>query len=204
MKRLARQDVGREGVDQRLQRRRRGPDPAGQGRGLQAHPVAGKDLGLTIERQVIVIFRHDDMGEQPCPGAAAGDRVVGRRRRHNRVTNPARQFLSNVPDDFEAAGHVIEGLGHFIGDLAQRAAATGTGAWRGMVQILSWKVLRQRAPCWLLRLGRGLDCRGHCRRGGRQPLRLVGLQRLKRQLELLSLARQLLRRTAELGPPITR
>jgi len=70
-------------------------------------------------------------------------------------------------------------------------------------QIGSGQVLRQRAPRWLLRLGRGLDRRGHCRRGGREPLRLVGLQRLKRQLELLGLARQLLRGTAELGPPVT-
>jgi len=172
---VAGQDVGGEGVDQRLQRRRSRPDPAAQGRGLQAHPVAGEDLGLAIERQVIVIFRHDDMGKQPCSGAAAGDRMVWRRRRDHPVAGPARQFLANVPDDFEAAGHVIEGLGHVIGDLAQCAAATGTGAWRGMAQILSWQMLRQRAPRWLLRFGRGLDRRGHCRQGGCQPLRLVAL-----------------------------
>ena len=35
-------------------------------------------------------------------------------------------------------------------------------------------------------------------------VRLVGLQRLERQLELLGLARQLLRGTAELGPSVTR
>jgi hypothetical protein len=34
--------------------------------------------------------------------------------------------------------------------------------------------------------------------------RLVGLQRLGRQLELLGFARQLLRGTAELGPPVAR
>jgi len=127
--------------------------------------------------------------------------MVWRQRCDHNVANPARQFLTNVSDDFEAAGHIIEGLGHIIGDLAQRAAATGTGAWCGMAPILSWQVLRQRAPRWLLRLGCGLDRR---RRGGREPLRLVGLQRLERQLELLGLARQLLRGTAELGPPVTR
>ena len=138
---------------------------------------------------MIIIFRHDDMGEQPRPGATAGDRMVGRRRRHHRVTNPARQFLTNVSDDFEAAGHIIEGLGHVIGDLAQRAAATGTGGWRGMAQILSWQVLRQRTPRRPLRFGGGLDGRRYRRRGGRETLRLVGLQRLERQLELLGLAR---------------
>jgi hypothetical protein len=39
------------------------------------------------------------VGEQPRPGAPAGDRVVRRWRRHYRVANPARQFLANVPDD---------------------------------------------------------------------------------------------------------
>jgi hypothetical protein len=49
MQSVAGEDVGGEGVNQRLQRRCCGADPAAQGRGLQAHPVAGKDLGLTIE-----------------------------------------------------------------------------------------------------------------------------------------------------------
>jgi hypothetical protein len=73
-----------------------------------------------------------------------------------------------------------------------------------MAQILSWQVLRQCAARRLLRFGRGFDSRGHCRRGGCQPLRLVGLHCLERQLELLGLARQLLRGTAKLGPPVTR
>ena len=105
---------------------------------------------------MVVKFRHDDMSEQPCPGAAAGDRVVWRRRRHHRVANPARQFLANVPDDFEPARHVIKGLTDLVGDLAQRATATGAGARCRMPQILSGQMLRQRAPCRLLRLGRGL------------------------------------------------
>jgi len=189
MQRAASEDVGGKGVDQRLQCRRGGADPAAQGRGLQAHPVAGEDLGLAIKRQVIVVFRHDDMGEQPRPGAAAGNRVVWRRRRDHCIAGPARQFLANVPDHLEAARHVIERLADLVGDLAQRPAATGTGARCGVPQVLSRQVLRQRAPRRLVRFGRGLDSRGHFRRGRRQPLRLVGLQCLQRQLELLSLAR---------------
>src|SRR5947207_15111361 len=42
MKDVAAEDVGSEGVDQRLQRRRRGTNPAGQGRGLQADAVTGE------------------------------------------------------------------------------------------------------------------------------------------------------------------
>ena len=60
----------------------------------------------------------------------------------------------------EPARHVIEGLADLVGDLAQRAAATGTGARCGMPPILSGQMLRQRAPRRLLRFGRGLDgCR---------------------------------------------
>ncbi len=56
----------------------------------------------------------------------------------------------------------------------------------------------------LLRFGGGLNRRRHHRRGRGEPLGLVGFQRLDHQLELLGFARQLLRRTAELGPPVTR
>jgi hypothetical protein len=61
MQGIADQDVGGEGVDQRFQQRRRRADPAGQGRGLQAHPIAGEDLGLAVERQVVVVLRYEDM-----------------------------------------------------------------------------------------------------------------------------------------------
>jgi hypothetical protein len=56
----------------------------------------------------------------------------------------------------------------------------------------------------LLRCGRGLDGCGDRRRCRRQALRLVGFQRLEHQIELLGLARQLLRGAAELGPSISR
>ena len=64
-------------------------------------------------------------------------------------------------------------------------------------------MLRQRAPRRLLRFGGGRDGRGDFRRGRCQPFCLVGFQSLKRQIELLGVARQLLGGTAELGPSIT-
>jgi hypothetical protein len=57
---------------------------------------------------------------------------------------------------------------------------------------------------WLLRFGRRLDQRCHRRRLGRQPLGLIGLHRLDRQLELGNVTRLLLRRPAELGAPVPR
>lgn len=73
-----------------------------------------------------------------------------------------------------------------------------------MPYILSGQMLRQRAASRLLCFGRGLDGCSDSRRCRREPLRLVGLQRLEGQFELLDLARQLLRGTAKLGPPVTR
>jgi hypothetical protein len=86
----------------------------------------------------------------------------------------------NVPDDLEAARHVIERLSHLVADLAQRAAATGTGARCGMPQILSGQMFRQRTPSRLLCLDRGLDCCGHFRRCRRELLCPVALQRSSR------------------------
>jgi hypothetical protein len=56
MQSVAGQDVDGEGIRHRLQRRRRGANPTRQGRGLQAHRVASEHLGLTIERQMIVVL----------------------------------------------------------------------------------------------------------------------------------------------------
>ena len=63
MQSVAAQEVSGERVDQRLQRRRRLLNPAAPGRGLKAHSVASEDLGWAVERQVVVIFRHDEMSQ---------------------------------------------------------------------------------------------------------------------------------------------
>ena len=59
--------MDRQCVDQRFECYRRGADPTGQGRGFQANALAGEDLGLTVQGQVIVELRHDDVREQSCP-----------------------------------------------------------------------------------------------------------------------------------------
>ena len=49
VQRLRTHHLGSKRVDQRLERRGRRADPAGQGRGLQADALAGEDLGLAVE-----------------------------------------------------------------------------------------------------------------------------------------------------------
>ena len=144
------------------------------------------------------------MGQQPGAGTAAGNRVIRRRCRDDGVAGPAGELGADMPDHLEPARHVIERFGDVLADPAQRTAAGGAGAGRGMNDILARQVFRQRTPGRLLRLGGSQGRRRHDRRGGGEPLGLVGFQRLDRQLELLGFARQLLRRAAELGPPVTR
>jgi hypothetical protein len=113
----------------------------------------------------------------------------------------AGQLLTHVPDHFEPARHVIERLGHILADPPQGAAARGAGVIGWMKHLFARQMVGQRPAGRLLRFDRTLDDASRLGEGHCQPLGLVALQRLDRQLELLRLARQLLRRAPELGPP---
>ena len=164
--------------------------------------LSGKNLGLPVQRQVIVVFGHDDVSQQPGAGPAAGNRMVGGWRGDNDVAGPARQLLTDVPDHLEPAGHVIERLGDVLADAAQRTAAARTDARGGVRHVLAREMIRQCAPGRLLPLGGAFDRVGNNRRGGGEPLGLVLFECLDSQLELLDLARQLLRGATELGAPV--
>ena len=166
-------------IDERLQGRRGRPNPAGKGRGFQADTFAGEDLGLAIEGEMVVVLGNDDMGQQPGAGRAAGNRVIGDRRRDNRIANPARQFLADVPNHFEAAGYVIEGLG----DVFRRSGAAPLHKF-GQLHGAECQRLFAREVVWqwptgrLLRFGRVLDRGGDNPRGGGEPLGPVFFQAL--------------------------
>jgi hypothetical protein len=98
-----------------------------------------------------------------------------------------------MPDHLEAAGHVIEGLGHVLADPAQGATAMRASAGLRVQNRFARQMRGQRPARRLVSFDRLLNCRRDRRRGGGQPLGLVGFQTLDRQLELLDLARQLLR-----------
>jgi hypothetical protein len=144
------------------------------------------------------------VGEQAGAGAPAGDRVIGRRRRDHGIASAAGQLFAHMPDHLEAAGHVIEGLAHLFADPAQGAAAMRAGAGSRVPHLFARQMLGQWPGRRLLPLDRFLDRRRYRRRGSSPPLRLIGFQGLDRQLELLDLARQLLRGPAELGAAVAR
>ena len=97
------------------------------------------------------------MRQQPCPGAAAGNRVIGRRGRDDRIAGPARQLLANVPNHLEPARHVIEGLGHILADPPQGAATRGAGVVGWMKHLFTRQMVGQRPAGRLVRLDRTLD-----------------------------------------------
>ena len=86
---------------------------------------------------MIVVLGDDDMSEQPGTAAAARNRMVGRRRRNDRVARTARQLLTDMADYLEPAGHVIERLGDVVTDPAQSTAAARAGARRSMHQVFA-------------------------------------------------------------------
>ena len=75
-----RHHVRTDRLDQRTHQRRGLSHPTSQCRPVQIEAVAGIDLGLAIQRQVVAVFRHQHMRQQTRPGQAALDRQAWGRR----------------------------------------------------------------------------------------------------------------------------
>src|SRR5665213_960671 len=56
------QNVIAQGIDQRLDERTTGSAPVGECAALDLHAITSIDLALTVERQVIAILAHQDVG----------------------------------------------------------------------------------------------------------------------------------------------
>ena len=78
-------------------------------------------------------------------GSATGDRMRGGRRLADRFAGAAGDLLPHVLDHLPAPRLALEGLGHVLAQLADRAAALGAGARRRVDDALAGQVLRQRA-----------------------------------------------------------
>jgi hypothetical protein len=141
------------------------------------------------------------MGQQPRARPAALDRQRGHRRLRHRLAGPAGERGPDVAHHLEPARAVLQDLGDVLAHLAQRAAAGVARAAPGgqVLDITSRQAVRQRlaATAWRLLLG--------CLGGDGLVLGVVGTARggdvgqhlVEPQLQLLDLARQALRRSAE-------
>jgi hypothetical protein len=86
---------------------------------------------LAIERQVLAVFRDQDMGEQPRSSKPSCNRARGRLHLHNALALGASELRAHVLDHAETRRHVFEYFGNILADLAQRRPTVGASAcWR--------------------------------------------------------------------------
>ncbi len=175
------------------------PHHIGQRRAAQIDVGTGVLFRLPMQRLMIAILRHRDVGEQAGTGPATPDRQLWHGCLHDGLAAAAGELRPNMAHDAEPAGDVVEDLGLVAAERMQlaaagRAAAIGI-AGRRMGDDRARQCLRQRRTHRLVvRLGlsgRQLCCRV-CLRG---LFLAVGQQ----QLELLDLGAELLRGLPEPG-----
>ena len=96
-------------------------DPVGQRRAIEIDALAGVDLGLAIERQVVGIFGDQDLGDRRLGRQAALDQPRRRRRLHDHVlAGPAGVFGPAHDEHPELRRHDVEPLAHVLADPVQR------------------------------------------------------------------------------------
>src|SRR5689334_17213926 len=130
---LGGEDVIADAVDDRLQQPDRLADPIAQGRAVEVEAVAGTDLALPVQRQMIAIFRDQQM-RQHAGGGATG------------------VFRPYIPDHSEPARDIVEDLGDVFTKPSHVAAAGRTGAGAVVLwlvhALLTRQMVWQRLTLW--------------------------------------------------------
>jgi hypothetical protein len=185
--------MGAQRLDQRRHQGRGAAHPVGERRAGDLDPLAGVDVGLAVERQVIAVLGAEEVGDEAGTGLAALDRQARRRRLHRGIAGFAGVAGPDMADHPERGGHVLQHLADVLAALAQLAAAAVRADRFGLVAHLLARQVRRR------RLARGT--RGGLRRlSGETCRRRLGQGRLaifERELQLLDRPVELLGRGAE-------
>lgn len=105
-----------------------GSKPVAQGRTVQRHTLAGEDLCLAIQRQMVAVFVDQHMGQQ-CLGRHAGvDWPLGSRPLHHGFcAGPATIPWPAGHPDPEVGRNVIQHLAAVFADQMQRATTARAG-----------------------------------------------------------------------------
>jgi hypothetical protein len=185
----------------RIQQPGRLSNPIAQCRAIEFEPLSCIDLALSIERQMVAIFRHQQMRQCGRCGAPAWRRHRRSRSLCDGVARTAGEFRPHVTNDLEVPRHIIQHLGDILTQFGHPAATVraraGTIAGRLMHNILARQMIRQRLALRLVGVW-GRRRRRFRRFGTGDIFRRTGLQVLELELELGDLARDPLRRATEL------
>ena len=102
-------------------------DPVSQGRAIQLDPLAGVDLALAVERQVVGVFADQDVGHQGLCRQPALDQPRGCcGLDHRALAGTAAIFGAAGDDHLELGRDDVKALRDVLADPVQRAATAGT------------------------------------------------------------------------------
>ena len=181
-------------IVQGLQLGGRRADPLRQRRALDLHAGAREDLRLPIERQMIGVLRHDDVGDEPLGRQPALDQPRRRRRLDDAgdlvgaglLARAAGELRPPRHDHGELGRHLVEPLRHVLADHVQRAVAARADLALRLDhhllvrQVVELLVAARAALLRALALQRGIGLLGL-----RLGLGVLGLQRLQRERQLV-------------------
>ena len=160
-------------IDQRLQLHAAAADPLRQGRARDGQASAGEDFFLAVQRQMVGVFGHHDLGQQAGGRDALVDHLSRNRRLDQRFALRTDPFDADMSLHREDARGVVELFADILADALELAAA-GTlrgvrlvmdqGArklrWQGgALGLLAWLGCYR---CGTQRLELGLDGRDVC------------------------------------------
>jgi hypothetical protein len=130
----------------RIQQPGRLSNPIAQRRAIEFKPRSRIDLALTIQRQMVAIFRHQQMRQHGRCGTAAWRRHRWSRSLRDGVARTAGKLGPHVTNDLEVSRHVIQHLGDVLAQFGHAAttvrAGAGTVARRLMHNILTRQMIR--------------------------------------------------------------
>ena len=112
----------------RLQQGRALADPVCQRGAVEVDAVACEYLGLAIERQMVGVLAHRQMGQQAGSGASALDGARRQRRLGEAFAGAADHSRSHDAVDHDPGGYALQFLGDVLADGSERAAAGTAGA----------------------------------------------------------------------------
>ena len=180
------------------------PNPARHDGAVDRNALAGVDVGLTMQRQVIAELRDDDVGEQRRPRPALLDRQRRHRRLDDGLAGPAAHLRAHMHDALEVGSNVFEHLALVGADPAELLSAAGRAHARRFVDdgLHRQMVGQGRAERRLARLRR--RCGGLARlrlhdSGARERLGGALFEIVDHEFELLDLRLEFFGGTAEAG-----